>query len=510
MGVALTTVVELELSAGVWTDISLDVLPGMSSRYGINGGGPADRCASAGTFRFRLNNMADNTGHLQGYYSPGHTNCRSGFDIDIKVRWRHPADTYAARSFFYGKIISILPSPGKYAGNETVIEAVDWIDDAATETVSGIDTATAKRMDELVPLVLAGMESQPAAISLAVGDSTFGYAFDNIRDESTRALSALAALAQSEGGYIYLKGDGTLTTEARTDRASIASIAATLDDTMVGFVVSRAKADFINTIQLTIHPRRIDAAATTVLWSRNIANGESPIEIDTGVTLSTLLGAYGDPSNNRARCGGTDMQTPVATTDYQMFANADGTGTNLTANLSVTAALGGNGVAWTLENTGGTKGYITKLQVRGRGIYDRAPVVVKAVDAASVTARGPRLRQIDMPYQDNVNIAQSYADYMISIYSTTGSAPRTVTFWANSDAALAHAAMNVDIGSLVVVAETVTGVSTRAVVNACAFVESDGFLRVTWTLAPSSVVDFWLLGVAGHGELGDVTNLGYL
>ena len=40
--------IELQLSAGVWTDVSADVLDGISGSSGIAGNGPRDRVASTG------------------------------------------------------------------------------------------------------------------------------------------------------------------------------------------------------------------------------------------------------------------------------------------------------------------------------------------------------------------------------------------------------------------------------------------------------------------------------
>ena len=75
--------VEMKLAGvdGVYTDVSADVLSDLTATYGISGGGPTDRVASTGSMQFQLNNSASNSAGLVGYYSLGHANARSGFDL---------------------------------------------------------------------------------------------------------------------------------------------------------------------------------------------------------------------------------------------------------------------------------------------------------------------------------------------------------------------------------------------------------------------------------------------
>ena len=513
MAFVIPTVVELELAPSTWTNVSVDVLDGISAQYGITGGKPTDRVASTGTLRLRLMNGAWNaagqSGKLgQGHYSPGHAQVVQGFDIGIGIRWRQ--DRVVARYFFTGRIASITVVPGRYGAQETLIEAVDWMDEAATQTLSGIPTQLAQRADQILVTALASVTLQPTATDFDTGDSTFAYALDNAQDESTRLLQALAAVIMSEAGYLYLLGDGTLVFESRTARALNVTSVATFIDTMHGLTVSRSRDDLVNVMQTTVHPRRVDAAATTILWSRDIADDEEPIEMAAGAVVDTIFGAYGDPANNRARCGGTDMQAPVSGTDYHMFANADGSGANLVANLTVTPAFGSNGVRWALTNGGAGTGYITRLRCLGKGIYDRAPVMVEIQDATSVTAFGRRLTQLDMAYQDDTNAAVGFTEAMIALYRTAGSYPRTLQVMTGPDAAVAAAILVVDVGSRITIVETVTGVSADVFVQGCAYTLEQGVMRATWTLAPADgFTSYWQLGTAGVSELDDTTVLGY-
>lgn len=87
MGVAATPRVEVQLE-GAWTDITADVLDagGLSGRYGITGAGPHDVVAGTGELSFILKNHAGNSGGVQGYYSPTHAACRTGWAFGVPVR----------------------------------------------------------------------------------------------------------------------------------------------------------------------------------------------------------------------------------------------------------------------------------------------------------------------------------------------------------------------------------------------------------------------------------------
>ncbi len=162
-----------------------------------------------------------------------------------------------------------------------------------------------------------------------------------------------------------------------------------------------------------------------------------------------------------------------------------------------------------LENTGSVTGYVTKLQVRGKGIYDRAPVVVQVSDAVSLAAFGTRLVRVDMPYQDDENNALGYAEHLLRLYTLDVSQVRQVRCVATASSALLAAALDVDIGSRIALMETVSGVDAECFVQGCAFTQEGDALSVMWTLAPADSARYWLLGIAGASELDLTTVLGY-
>ena len=489
-----------------WTSIT-DVIigGGLNLNYGISGSGPADRVASTGTMTFALDNSASNSAGLLGYYSPNNANKRSGFELGIGVRL---AITYAGITYYKwrGFLTSIEPMGGIKRERVTNCVAVDYMDDAASSLLNQVALQINKRSDEVFTAVYNNLARPAPATSIGTGISTFAFALDNVQDESTTVLSAFQTIAASEVGFIYTKGDttqgATLVFENRTTRQAAAS-SATITNDMIDMTANRSMKELLNRIKVTTYPREVDAAATTVLYSLSNAN----TTVATGSTL-TIDAAYTDPNQKAARVGGTDMVTPVATTDYTMNTLADGTGTNLTASFTVTPVFGANSAKLIIVNSSGVDGFITKLQLRGKGIYTYDPTISTSQDTASQLLYGINTLSYDMPYQDTLTVGQSAADYCRYIYKNPLTYLRDITIDANASATMMGYALAREISDRITVSETVTGLSADYYINAVNLsITANNQISATWTLAPSAAI--WLLGITGASEIGTTTVLGF-
>lgn len=504
-----TIVVEAEFSglgAG-WTDITADVrgdVPIMGS-YGIQGAGLRDRVASTGRLTFALDNGPTNSGGLLGYYAPGHTNARAGFELGIRVRLKitHSAVTYYK---FVGTLVSINPQAGSFGDQLTQCTVIDWMDEAARHKLNLLSLQVGKRGDELITAILANMTRQPAATSLATGQDTFAYAGDNWRDERTTALAAFQAIAMSELGFIYVAGDttqgGELVFQDRHARPKTTASAATLNETMLEFYGSRSRDRILNRIKTTAHPREVDAAATTVLFSLRSA----PV-IPAGESR-TIVGRYTDPNNRGvSRVGGLSMVAPVATTDYTMNSASDGTGTNLTASFTVVATYGANSASFVVTNTGAVPGYITKLQCRGKGVYDYEPTTYQAIDSTSKTAYGEGADEVDMPLQDSYPVAKDAGDYLLSNWKNPQTLIDRVDFLGSKSDANLVAGLACEPGSRVTITETATGLNRDFFIQAVDFtITPPDLFQFGWLVVPKDLYDYWILGTS---TLGETTILGY-
>jgi hypothetical protein len=482
-----------------WTLLTPDVRAsdGIQTSYGISGSDPTDRTASTGTLRFTLDNSTRNSAGLIGYYSPFHSNRRAGWDYNIPVRWW--LWFHADRKYKHlGKLSDILPAPGIHEARNVRCQSLDWMDDAARIDVPDLATQTNQRADEVLTTILDAMTTQPAAREFDTGIDTFKYVLDGGTGQRLKVREELNKLALSEQGYVYIKGDydqgGTLAFEARGHRANDTTTHLSFDDDMSrdGLVIVGGRDDVYRTVQVTVHPTRVDSAATTVLFSLVTTS----TLVGAGETLDTIFGPYRDPDTNEA-CGGTAMVTPVATTDYTMNSAEDGLGSDLTGNFTVTASYTGQGVRYTIVNGGGTPGYITKLQARGKGVYRKDVNVEKTVSGSY----GDRVLSIDMPYQTSVNIASNLATYLATLLSTPSARVRSIKFCANRSDDFMTAAIVREPGDKIAITETVTGLMAAEFhINRVTLeMHANNILWCQWELVPAGL-DPWWIGDGGGGD----------
>lgn len=516
MTVDITTRVELDFGAG-WVDVSEDVVSGVECEWGLDGSTPKDRVAGPGPMKFALDNSDLNSGGLAGYYTPGHADMRSGFALGIPVRlvFDCAALTVADKVKWQGTVKDITPGIGARGGQVSAIECVDWMEEAARAKLAGLPVMVDATADEVLAEIVANMTTQPPnGTSFDVGSDTYPWSLDTARDEAVPVLTEMQKVTLSEYGQCYVEA-GVLKLENRNRRRL--GIAPTLDDfftldeddNLVELAVSHSRQNVINRIQVAAHPRRRDAAATTVLFTLRGA-----VQVPAGETV-TINCPYRDPAQISQRVGGVDMVTPVATTDYTFNASKDGSGADLTANLTVTfagAVAGGNSATLELENTGGSSGWVPAgaLQIRGRGLYDFEPFVADLDDATSIAAYGEAELSYDMPYQSEPANAQALAELLLDANKDALTRVESATFIAQWDEAAAAAFLEQGVTTGVVleapsanIAETLYWINGVRLAISVA-----GLIKVTWRLAPVDTQQFWLLGETGYSELGETTILG--
>lgn len=494
--------VEMQFSAGIWTNVIADVI--VEDRFewsrGSTGHGPTDKMAQPGLFEFALCNDARNSGAKQSYYSPGHANCRSGFARGIPVRLigRYLSTDYPV---WRGRLRTILPEPGVHRSRRTHCTAQDIVADLVEAQVRGIPPQVDQTEDQLIQAVLDALPStaQPAATSLDVGLDVVPYAYDNI-GAGVSAWQAIADAVVSAFGWGYSLGDGTLAYENRHTRALKSSVATFTDTNGADLSAPSAIDDAYNRARVTYHPKDVDAAATTVLYE-----APSPIEVPPLQTV-TIWGTYRDPSNTVRLIGGTDVDDgTLGFTDYVANSLEDGSGSDLRGDVAVLATGFASNVMFEITNANSSQTAFVTPQLRGKGIYDNAPITVEKYITEDY---GDRPVDIDLPFQDQGTIAQDLADYVANIYADRQVVERYVLNANRSDTDLVQA-LDRDIGDVITLSETVTGVSAMAVaiqgVNGS--VQNGKWFVMSWALVPQDdssvfVFDDAVLGLFDSGILG--------
>lgn len=510
MGVALTSfTVDTELGAvgAGWTNLLGDVRAGdfdIQWRCGINGSGPTDRVATPETMTFALDNTAGNSGGLAGYYSPNNANLRSGFALGKRVRITL---TYSGVTYYdwIGTIDRIAPSPGK-TPRVSMITCVDWMDEASRYEIQGVPSTLGTDADAVLTAILAVMPKQPNATSFGNGSDAYAFAPAAGPIEKYSALSEFQRIAMSELGLIALRhgtaagNAGTLTFIPRSSlvQSPYNASQVTFTDSMLGMEAEESRESALNVFRMQTHPRRVDPSSGSPVVLFSMDSGQ-PIE--GGASAVTFFGPYSDPAQQASRVSGYNMYgaagqpAMVLGTDYYFTSNADGTGTDLSANLTLTASPGSEAARYVVSAT--VSGFFW-AQARGYGIYDYDPVTVEKRDSTSVTAYGENPVDMDLFYQDDQSFGQNAGTYLLPYWKDPTTQAPSVTFLANEDNTSMIQALSRCVGDVVTIQETQTGVNKLFRIQATQKQLKEKLLYCTWTLSPMvDVTDYWILEEGG-------------
>jgi hypothetical protein len=212
--------------------------------------------------------------------------------------------------------------------------------------------------------------------------------------------------------------------------------------------------------------------------------------IDAGASDVVISGGYSDPTGIAKQVSGINMVTPVATTHYLMFANEDGTGTNLTANLTVStidpvtseSTLGTGDFKVFISNSGAA-GYITMFKLLGKGVYTNIPVEYYEEYAADIEAYEPSPLVCDMKYQADPLVASRWAQISLFQTKTFRTSIDDYHIKASIDEIYLYAFLYIEPGMRVRIKEDVTGLYSDFFVQGVKFdIGLDHSLEFSWVL----------------------------
>ena len=523
--------------SAAWVNLTPDILVNPPPRWnrGIMGNSQIDRVGSPGYLSFTLNNSVSNSAVAMGYYSPGHTNCLTGWTTGLPIRLEFVYDglTYYK---FYGRIKpdGIIVAPGMYGSRSVEVIAHDYMAQAQFHELKLLTLQENKTIDQVMPYITGNMPIEPLATSYAVGINTFPTVFDTLKTR-TLAIAEMIKLANSELSAIYAKGDQTggetLVCEKQTTRATVSRATLTsaeslllttggyfllqtggqllIDDTQdaifsdahisEGSIIGYGK-NLANRIEVITYPRKVDAAATTVLWAL-----PQEFTIAAGATKSNYVCRYRDPAGGASYVNGRNMVSPVATTDYTA-GSASGL-TDKTAQLTVTATYGTEAVSYNLTNNDAATIYVTKLQARGKGIYIYDAVRIVYDNAASQATHGVHTLSIDMRYQNDPAVGEQFAITVLAREKNPDWTIDRARILANRDDITMYGFLELEPGTRAAFSETVTGIDRDFFIQGYEAELTDG--KYVWWMPvlqwAGSSTGLWILGTS---TLGANTTLG--
>ena len=470
-----------------WVSIKRDVeiyrTPLVVTR-GIQGSDITNRVAEPGALTCSLDNGESNSGGKLGYYSPDHANMRANFGRDTKIRLKityDGTDNYK----FLGTIADLEPTPGQFKDRSTFLSAADYMQKLAERRLNLLAVQQDKRSDQIIDTVLDSMPVAPVNVSLDTDKFSLPFSLSAEMDEKTTAMGAIQKVCQTVLGYFYIRGnttDGETAVFQREESRAATANAATLDDTMSSMRVTRNTDKIKNHIVGKVHPVRVDEEAV-LLYEL-----ESDIFVDGGDT-QTFTFRFKDPTNLATRISALDIEALEADTHYRA-SKFEGVNLNdANALLTITPTNGGNSAEWQIQNTGGYRVFLNKIEIFGRGIYYFNPVEV-VVESGD----GDKSTTYDFYYLSDTYRARQFLYRLHQRISADTTEVESVSFFADESATLMDYAMDLDIGDRVTVQETATGLNGEYIINHVTYtIETNGTLRVDWKLEPADTHDYFIL-----------------
>lgn len=547
----LDSIITEYYDGSAWVDISAYVVGDIKGNNGLGGWRPENRVSVLGTLNITINNKSKQFSPMGGDAVRG-LSTLTGWNKGAKIRVRG-----LYRSTYYtiwtGRIASIDSDDLNWGNEQVRVMATDYMNVPTNYPMKGATIGLNKRIDEAVTTILTRLSLQPEATDFDTGSFTFPAVFDNVQ-RKTMALSEFTKLANSELGYIYVTQDGTLRVEnmlARHGWRALDQITIpekwtvstdknylTLEDGL-GFLLLETGGKILLD-EGTLDPEVTeDAALAADAEGYNILLAEDgllnasiirahPVITDTSLKVLYKLGTpvfiplgkpyifsahYTDPSG-LSQVSGTNMQTPVATTDYLANTLADGSGTNKTANVVVTATYYGDTVYYSIANNASTGVYITFLQARGYGIYYGNSIESIIDDTDSQDDYGYFPFQFDMKYQKDTYLSDLYGRAVIEEYKFPKSRITKMNYLANLNKNHLVSFLVLTIGSLILGTEDRSNISNHYYITDRAFtIKQGGIIHVEYGVKQN---DSYLSGglepvtVEFAGGSTDAINFGYL
>ncbi len=390
---------------------------------------------------------------------------------------------------FWGRIDTIDPVPGPYGARQAHVVAYDRMRDLIDADLYDVSLQLNKTESQIFSSIFGSLDPSiaPRGQTLDEGIDQIPYALDDLGD-GTKAASVIVDLTRSSYGLGFVYEYGLFRYLSRNTRATANSVAI-ISSTMSGFVAAGSISRSYNLIRTTTHPRSVDGI-DVVLYA---ASGTPPYV--PALSTITVEGAFRSPDDvtrligaaSTVKSGGLLPQY----VDYMANSQADGAGADVTSSITITPIVQASRVSFTIANGSATPAYLvnasgdTLLQIRGRGVYDNGPRTFQTTSAQSY---GVRVSNLDLPYQNVDATGQQIADFTHDQYKTIGTQVDSVTLKASpSSNPLLYIYLSLlDVGDVVTLSETVTGVSSvdAMVLGVSMRWLTKQALECTWLLGP--------------------------
>jgi len=170
----------------------------------------------------------------------------------------------------------------------------------------------------------------------------------------------------------------------------------------------------VNDFRIKSQPRRFSTTVQTVAYIDN------PITLTASAWTSYWID-YLDPNTGERNTPANSLVSLVASTDYYMATNSDGTGADLTSQHSIYITTYGATAVVSIYN-GGATAYLTRFQIRGLSAQRIADIALQSQQTSSQAIYGKRGMEVVnnlITYQH----ATSYGQFILDTFADPFSDP---------------------------------------------------------------------------------------
>jgi hypothetical protein len=219
-----------------------------------------------------------------------------------------------------------------------------------------------------------------------------------------RAMTEIQRLADAELGSFFVAADGKATFYSRRHSASPV-LNLTSADLLKDISIPQPWEVVRNSIRIFARPRVV--RSNQILWTL----ADAPA-ISAGGTLD-VWATY--QYNNISVPA---VNTAVSSSDYLMNTAADGSGSNVSSDFTVTLTDFGETGKISITNGGGATGYVTLLQVTGDAIDAPDPSLLIQEDTTSQGLYGRAVFTLDNPWLQSTSTANDFSIWLVSYLPT--------------------------------------------------------------------------------------------
>ena len=233
---------------------------------------------------------------------------------------------------------------------------------------------------------------------------TIPYAW--FRDVSARF--ATDQLIRSGDYRMYVDGAGTVRLRSRYWATTSGTAISSLTE-FFSLNINTDTREVINEAKINTIPREQITSPSTIAYI------SPPFTVPGSGSVGFWL-QFLDPFNISQNVPVTSLVTPVASQDYYAAANSDGTGTNYTANISLTMATFGETAVVSLFNGSGNTAYLSRFQLRGYPLRALSPLGVRTENVSSQNVYGKHGFDLDNALIQDYAYIRDYSSNLVSQY----------------------------------------------------------------------------------------------